>query len=231
MTKSLLLAADLLDALANPYRTIEEHESGAARLSTLAARGARVDITLLGKAIPEDADLLPDHLWRWALQEAKSTVNETPDDSLPGEEFLDRLYDIESDRMSRLLLVESVMTHPLVEQRLSRFDREFKPLPLAELPKIWPRARLIRLSADSQSEDDSGERTSESLAEFGMLLLQVGTPAALAFLGGTIVTVRDRPGAEQPLIRFVREFVDSLGGGQEIRARLGLGGGEEYERG
>jgi hypothetical protein len=146
MISDLLLAADLLDTVANPFRTIEEHEAGAARLAALAVHGANVDDLSLEGATAADVDLLSEHVWRWALNEAKRVSSERGRSQLPQPELIEALFSTETDRVGRLLLVESILTHPEVEQKLSQFDEVREPVSLEQLPNVWPRDHLIRLS-------------------------------------------------------------------------------------
>lgn len=221
MSTKLLLLTDLLEPLANPYATLEEHESAAARLAGLAIRGARVDISSLREANVDDLDFLPNHVCRWALQESKSAEQEVGvETSLPDQEFLDALYDNETDRTMRLLLVESVLTHPNTETALARFNEAPWPVPLLDLPALWPRSRLIHWCEASLGEGPAVEQ----LTEFGMLLLQTGTPGALAFLGAAILNLREWGISEHPLVRTIDDFVRSLDGDEEIGARLGIHG-------
>jgi hypothetical protein len=193
MIGNLLLAADLIDAVANPYRTIEEHEIGSARLAALAVHGARFDIASLKSATSSDTELLPEHVWRWVINEAKQASDEHGGVELPAQDLIEALYSAETDRVGRLLLVEAVLTHPETELKLNEFDEVRSPIPLEQLPNVWPRDRLIRLSrASEDTREGEGESAETSLAELGMLLLQIGTPPALALLGGTVMALQDR---------------------------------------
>jgi hypothetical protein len=214
----LLLAADLVDAVANPSLSIGEHEAGAARLAILAAHGARLDVVSLEGAAIADVDLLSNHVWRWAINEAKqASGSERP--QLPQQELIQALFSAETDRVSRLLLAESVLTHPEAEARFADFDELREPVPLQRLPNVWPRDALIGLIAEAEGETE-GRQPSADLTEMGMILLQIATPAALALLGGTIWTLREMGRETHPLVEFVRAFI--AGEDEELAQRLGL---------
>lgn len=218
MIESLLLAADLIDAVANPSRTIEEHEAGSARLAKLAVHGVGTDLLTLEDAKMTDIDLLSGHLYRWALNEAKQISDRELKSHLPQQEFLQNLFFDETDRIGRLLLTESIVTHPESEQKFEHFAEIHGPVPLEQLPDVWPRDYLLSLSS---AEDSEGSSHSErDLTELGMILLQIATPAALTLLGGTVMALRRRRREEHPLVQFLRTFV--VGQDERLAQRLGL---------
>ena len=219
MISELLLAADLVDAVANPYSSIEEHENGAARLAMLAAHGARVDNISLENATEVDVHMLSGHIWRWALEEAKRASPRDSPPHLPNEQVIEELFAAETDRMSRLLMVESVLTHPEAEAKFTEFAELREPVPLEQLPNIWPRDHLIRSSRESEGETDD-RQAEANLTELGMIVLQIATPTAIALLGGTIMSLRDRGRESHPLIEAVRAFVSAED--EDLALRLGI---------
>lgn len=219
MISDLFLAEDLIDAVVNPYRTMEEHEMAAARLGALAAHGTRIDVASLSGAAIADIELVPGHVWRWAINEAKQVSIGDSRPRLPKQELIDGLFDAETDRMSRLLLIDAVLTHPEVEERFSEFDEHGEAVPLNRLPNIWPRDRLARLCRASERDTEDGQADG-NLTELGMLLLQVATPSALALLGGAITTLRQMDRASHSLLEVVEGFVPPED--DDLALRLGI---------
>jgi len=218
MIVDLLLAADLIDAVANPSRTIEEHEAGAARLATLAIHGVGTELLAPEDAKTTDIDLLSGHVCRWALNEAKQTSDRELKSHLPQQEFLQGLFFSETDRIGRLLLTEAIVTHPDTEQKFEQFAEIRNPVPLEQLPNVWPRDYLLSLSSAEESEGTS--HSERDVAELGMILLQIATPAALTLLGGTVMALSHRRREEHPLVQFLRTFV--VGQDEGLARRLGL---------
>lgn len=219
MISDLLLAADLVDAVANPFRTIEEHETGASRLSVLAVLGARIDVVSLESATIADIDVLSGYVWRWAINESKQTSSEDPGLRLPQHAVMEGLFFSETDRLGRLLLLESVLTHPEAEEKFARFEESSEPVPLEQLPNVWPRDHLSRLSQDAESETES-RQPDANLTELGMLLLQIATPAAIALLGGTILGLRNKGRENHPLLGAVQASIAAAD--EDLAQRLGL---------
>lgn len=222
MINDLLLAEDLLDAISNPSRTMEEHETGAARIATLAMHGVNIDVASFeGETTATGIDLLPGHVWRWALNESKQWSEATELHArLPQRDVLQALYIAEIDRVERLLLMESTLTHPEAETKLSELDELRNPVALGQLPNVWPRDYLIELCRGAET-DSEGRSQNLDLAELGMMLLQIATSGTLALLGATIVTLRERGRENHPLIQDVRAFIGEEN--EELAQRLGLG--------
>jgi hypothetical protein len=218
MSVSLLIAADLIDFVANPSRTIEEQETGAARLAMLASHNAPIDSLSLEGISEADVNLLSGHVCRWALNQAKQTTSRGAESRLPRQVVLQELFNSESDRVCRLLFLESVMTHPETERKLAEFDECDEPIPLDGLADAWPRNYLIELSRREDSETD--HQAEADLTELGMLLLQIATPAALTLLGGTVMTLRQHDKEDHSLIGILRTFVSERE--DELALRLGL---------
>jgi hypothetical protein len=216
MISNLLLGAELFDSVANPFRTIEEHELGAARLALLASRG--LNVGSLEETRLTDLDLVPGHIWRWALNEAKEVEGSGARPGLPNQEVLEALFLHETDLLGRLLYVEAVVTHPQVEREFRQFEEQREPSPLEQLPNVWPRNYLIELSRGA-GHDSETEAPDLRILELGMILLQIGTPAALALLGGMLLAVRRKGEEENSLLRYVRAFAEQ---DEELGQRLGL---------
>jgi hypothetical protein len=220
MIANLLFAADLVDMVANPSSTLEEHEMGAARLAVLAAHGAGTAALSLQDASEADLDLLSGHIARWALNEAKradvdthetrrSTQakrvdTRTPEEGLPKQAILQRLFMSETDRLCRMALTEAIITHPETERKLADFENG-DPVPLEQLPDdTWPRNYLLELAGPREGE--TSPQQVANLTELGLLLLQIATPTALAFLGATVVTLRQRGMDDHPLLQDVELY-------------------------
>jgi hypothetical protein len=117
-------------------------------------------------------------------------------------------------------LAEAVLTHPEAESKFRELDERLEPVPLEQLPDVWPRDYLIQLSRAVEGDTDGG-RTEVNLIELGMVLLQIATPAALAALGGTILTLRQMGRDSHPLLRAVQEFISTVED-EDLERRLGF---------
>jgi hypothetical protein len=225
MIATLLFAADLVDKVANPSSTIEEHEMGAARLAVLAAHGAGTEALSLRDASETDIDLLSGHISRWALSEAKRVHTGKLEAGLPGQAILQQLFISETDRLCRLTLTEAIITHPEIEQKLAGFDERRDPVPLEQLPDdAWPHNYLLELFSPeegdtSRQQVESRRQVDANLTELGMLLLQIATPAALAFLGATVIALRRRGRDDHPLLGFLEIYARR---DHELAQKLGL---------
>ncbi len=184
MKAFLGLSADFIERMANPAHGEGVNQDYSARFADLLRRDERLPGLLSAADLSgADTDLLSMQSWIWYLKWSARQ------EELPGDEFLDALYEESGDSLLRLILFESVLTNPVVARRYGDLGGE-RTVPLEELPPCWPRNLLLRLvSAEPAGERDPDTGPAEPLPdvlELSLSLLQVGNTAALAILRGLL---------------------------------------------
>ncbi|MFF7702748.1 hypothetical protein [Streptomyces lydicus] len=184
MKAFLGLSADFIDRMANPVHGDAVNQAYASRFADLLRRDDRLPGQLSAADLSEaDTDLLSMQSWIWYLKWLAKQGE------LPRDEFLDALYEDAGDSLLRLIVLESVMTNPVVVRRYSDIHEQWT-VPLEELPPCWPRNLVLHLvSVEPTGARDIDSRPAERLPEVlevAFSLLQVGSTAALAMLRGLL---------------------------------------------
>jgi len=205
------LAAEFLDGLTDPARSVEEHELHAARFAELLARDPQLGELLTGSDLgAADVDLLSTAAWLWYLTWLRSSGV-----GLPGPAFLDALFDSTGDHLVRLKIVEAAAT----DATIGREDRGPGGRPPGD-SQAWLTRRIRRLAT---AED--GEQAFEEANDFALYLLQVGNDTAQEYLRDLLA--RDGPHRDS-LRRSVIQILENAaaaGDGSEMerwRDELGL---------
>lgn len=186
MSRELLLARRLLDAVSDPYASPVDADGAAVELAVFSARFQRPEGSgypvQVGEFAHVDAHDLNPGTWLLLLENAGERDSEVPD------RVLDQLFDEIHDEVIRLRLVSGSVNHPRVRRDFSRvLESNPSPHAIDNLPDCWAKARLKRLEEHARTLDDS-DMVSQGLRELVLYLLQDGSPASLALAAGAIGT-------------------------------------------
>ncbi len=196
MTRELLLARRLLEAVADPdASTVEAEQAGVEMAELLARLGVEPGRLFAIETFEglQAQDFSPS-AWLYLLETLPKDQPEIP------EEILDRLYLDYSDPALRFRLVRGALTQPRTRRAYEDALRR-TPYPAGEgrLPPSWPRLRIRKIAADAvavdSSLDETGSRTTaedaaraaeQALQEFVLYLLQDGSTAALGLAAAAV---------------------------------------------
>ncbi|MFJ3794630.1 hypothetical protein [Kitasatospora sp. NPDC090091] len=183
--KGLLgLSADFIDRMTNAAHGEGVNEAYCCRFAELLQSDESLAYQLSAGDLSEsDTGLLSMQSWLWYLRWVATQ------EKLPSDGFLNVLYEDASDSLLRLVVLDSVMTHPVIVQRYSDIP-ERQTVHLEELPPSWPRDLILALIspelADSLAIDARPAGQIAEIVEVSFSLLQIGNTPAMVILRGLL---------------------------------------------
>jgi hypothetical protein len=207
------MISDFLARLSDPAFGREVNEAYNLRLGILLDSDESLAPQLANAGLgPEDLSSLPLVSWLWYLRWREHRGGE-----LPGDAFLDALYDATAEPIVRIRVVDTVVTHfrrATAAQELGAPERRGLP----GLPENWLRHRMQSIVVE-RGEPEADAARAEAAWELAAYLLQLGDDFSLMTLGALLFeqwsgrpyliaqveAVMNRPGLDPGAVNRLRE--------------------------
>lgn len=181
MTRDILLARRLLEAVADPDASVAEADGAGIELAELSARldlpaGRLFSGATFDGLKPQD---LSPAAWLLLLETRRDGDPEVPPD------ILEALFLDYSDVTIRFRLVQGALAQPDVRRRHSEISG-VAAVTLGALPQSWPKQRLQMLEALAET-DDGASAAADALLEMTLYLFQDGSEVALDLAAAAVV--------------------------------------------
>jgi hypothetical protein len=217
------MIADFVENLSNPALGREVNESYSLRLGTLLdGNGAFSEQLANADLGAEDISSMPVSSWLWYLNWRQVNAGR-----IPGESFLDALYESTGEPIVRLRIIEFAVAR-------SRGDSDkisaepSSAITVSELPRSWLRHRMESIVGQDRRSGQSLESRTGEAWEIAALLLQLGDETSLRTLRALLA---ERWEGRTLLIGLAERFISQTGLDPEeisrLRRRLGLPSPEE----
>lgn len=183
MSREILLARRLLEAVVDPDAPLMAAEEAGVELAEVSARlemaAGRLPIDTFEGLKAED---LSPSAWLLLLEGRGEGEPEVPS------EVLDDLFLEYSDAAIRFRLVQGALAQPKTQRRYSdALKAQPEPSSIAGLPDSWPKQRLNALEALARSEKaEDVDDAARALQEMLLYLLQDGSAAARALAAAAV---------------------------------------------
>ncbi|HEY5793677.1 MAG TPA: hypothetical protein VIU82_01580 [Bosea sp. (in: a-proteobacteria)] len=183
MTREILLARRLLEAVVDPDAPLAAVEAAGVELAEVSLRlgrpGGRLPVDTFEGLAAEDLSL---SAWLLLLEGCAAGEPEMP------HAILEALYLGYSDAALRFRLVQGALAHPDTRERYSAaLKSQPEPDSIEYLPDSWPRQRLAALANLAKSgEAEEAIGVEQALQELVLYLLQDGSDAARALAAAAV---------------------------------------------